>query len=214
MAQELGYSHLVHVDRLLTLSGQKLTGKRPDFVAVSIGAMPGAVFGATWEAKGRTNGFDDAALTKAKAQAASTPTLAGLTPVEAIASEAYFDVDDNTWKAKLRDPDWHGTYMKAGLETYLMAYYLPIRQAAGDGGSMTTVNDLRVMRLPLLGLTVTMPELLAEATLHSAELTLEEREQQELLSFTFHALAEEVGAGGAPDLVRAELDDNVAPFGG
>lgn len=213
MAQKLGYSHLVHVDRLLTLSGQKLSGKRPDFVAVSIGAAPGTVYGATWEAKGRTNGFDDAALTKAKIQAARTPTIAGLTPVETIASEAYFDVDDNTWRAKLKDPDWDGTYMKAGLETYLMAYYLPILAAAAEGGEAAVVDDVRIMRLPVLGLTVSIPEMLAEATIRSAQLELDEREQEGVMSYTFHALAEEIGAEWAPDLVRAELDDNVAPFG-
>ncbi len=213
MAQELGYTHLVHVDRLLNLSGQKLTGKRPDFVAVSMGTGPGTVFGATWEAKGRTNGFNGAALTKAKAQAMKTPSISGLTPVEAIASEAYFDADDNTWQAKLRDPEWDGAYMKAGLETYLMAYYLPMLEAADPAGSATVVNDLRVMRVPTLGMTLTMPEVLAEATLICAELPLEEREQAQLLSVAFHGLSEEMGGEWGPDLVRADLDDNTLPFG-
>lgn len=214
MALQLGYTHLVHVDRLLTMASQKLRGKRPDFVAVSMGTGPATTYGATWEAKGRTNGFDDTALTKAKAQATKAPTIAGLAPVEAIASEAYFDKDDHTWRAALRDPDWDGDYLKAGLETYLTAYYRPILEAAREGGSSNTDNGLRVLRIPSLDLTLTLPEPLAEAVDASFELPLEAREAEQAVSATFRSLAEELGPEWRPDLLHVALDDNARPFVG
>lgn len=156
----LGYPHLVHVDLLLAQQGTPLTGKRPDFVALDPSATH--LFSATVEAKGRTNGFDQTALIKAKQQAMRIPGVRGLTPAESIASEAYFDDKDN-WVSHLDDPDWDGENLDFGLETYLLVYYRTVIKAGRATRTWARDGNLYTFEIPTFPIRIRIPTVLVDA---------------------------------------------------
>lgn len=197
----LGYPHLVHVDVLLRHQQAPLTGTRPDFVAVDPGNA--AAYAAVVEAKGRTNGFKRDALAAAKAQTASTPTIRGLRPREAIASEAYFNAADQ-WSSVLADPDWAGRELNFGLETYLMLYYGNVIGAGREAPTWERDGDSFRFDVPSLPLVLRLPAPLVDAYDASREYANDEqRDAQAPLLSTYRELVE--ATGGAGDLIDGAI---------
>lgn len=196
----LGYSHLVHVDRLLKAAGQPLQNSRPDFVAVHLGSNGKRTHAATWEAKGRTNGFDSAALDTAKDQAKVIPLIKGLKARETVASEAYFHPKTTVWSAKLKDPDWEGEELDIGLETYLLAYYLPLVRAARQTHQVDIVGEDTVFTVPDFSMTVGLPTELVAAVDECLKVEDEARDEQKVITRSVRALMVQRGTESS-DLV-------------
>ncbi|CAN3702716.1 hypothetical protein MMX123_02746 [Microbacterium sp. MM2322] len=200
----LNYSHLVHVDRLLRAEGKSLTGSRPDFVAIDLGPNGARTNAATWEAKGRTNRFNPATLDSAKVQAQKIPALNSFKPQETIASEAYFETKTNVWSAKLKDPDWEGKELKAGLETYLVSYYQPLIAAGRQSGHLNETDLTFSYEIPGFGLTINLPTELVKAVDESAEVPFKQRESKGLVSSAARTLRERHPTS-SPDLVDTDF---------
>jgi len=207
----LGYSHLVHVDALLLAEGVPLTGMRPDFVAVQLGKRRSEVYGATVEAKGRTNGFDATALAAAKTQARVIPMISGLTPRETIAAEAHFG-DSSEWAAVLEDPEWEGERLQIGLEGYLMVYYETVIEAGRETDSWALGDEEFRYSIPGYPFGVRIPRRLVEAYDKTVLLSAEEREQSGLMSEACFTLSKEHQRGAGVDYISLEfssgLDDD------
>lgn len=98
--------HLVHVDAVLKILGQKIGNvQRPDLVGYRQGATANSPGRLLVEAKGRTNGFAQLPVSKAKSQLSSAPPavlqlVGGAAP--RIASLAYFENDH--WRGYMVDP--------------------------------------------------------------------------------------------------------------
>ena len=98
--------HLVHVDAVLKILGQKIGNvQRPDLVGYGQGATANSLGRLLLEAKGRTNGFDQSPVTKAKDQLRNAPPkvlqLVG-SDAPKIASLSYFE--NNHWRGYMVDP--------------------------------------------------------------------------------------------------------------
>ncbi len=199
----LRYSHLVHVDRLLVAARAPLKASRPDFVAIHMGSGAARTHAATWEAKGRTNAFDSKALKTAKDQAKIVPLIAGLKARETVASEAYFATKTDVWEAKLRDPEWAGTRIDAGLETYLLTYYLPIIRAGRETGNVEQNDEAFEFTVPGFDLTVSLPRALSDAVDRAEGLDVEERDEAKLVTTAYRRLTESDG-----DVPKTTSDDD------
>jgi hypothetical protein len=200
----LGYPHLVHVDVLLHHQGVSLTGTRPDFVAVDPGNQ--SAYAAVVEAKGRTNKFDRDALRAAKRQTASTPTVRGLVPKEAIASEAYFDAGDH-WSSVLADPVWDGRELNFGLETYLMLYYRNVIDAGREAPSWEQDNGAFRFDVPGLPLELQIPTAIVDAYDASRDMADDDqRDDNAPLLGAYRELIEASGTTG--DLVAATITND------
>lgn len=205
----LGYPHLVHVDLLLKQQGSSLNGKRPDFVAVNPKARAPDAYSAVLEAKGRTNGFDQAALNSAKAQSLITPGVRGLVIRERIASESYFDVNDH-WSSVLEDPEGTGHELDFGLETYLLVYYRNIIEAARQSGTWAQLGDHHQFSVPELPVVLSLPSRLVEAYDESAEIQENEaRDEAARIVRTYRNIVEEAVEGSPGDLVVGRLAPNL-----
>lgn len=198
--KELGYSHLVHVDRLLKAAGQPLQNSRPDFVAIHLGPNGKRTHAATWEAKGRTNGFDSGALNTAKDQAKVIPLIKGLKARETVASEAYFHPKTTVWSAKLKDPDWEGEELEIGLETYLLAYYSPLVKAGRQTQQMEVVGEDTVFTVPDFSMTIGLPTELVVAVDECVKVEADARDEQKLITRAVRTLMVQRGAKSS-DLV-------------
>lgn len=196
----LGYSHLVHVDRLLKAEGKPLSKSRPDFVAIHLGPA-GRTHAATWEAKGRTNGFDADALNTAKAQAKAIPLIRGLKARETVASEAYFHPKTAVWSAKLKDPEWEGEELAIGLETYLLSYYRPLVIAGRQTERVDVVGGNTVFTVPDFDMKFALPTELILAVDQSAGIARELREEQKLVTRVVRSLLEASEDAEPTDLV-------------
>ncbi|MCM1011768.1 hypothetical protein FJ887_004260 [Brevibacterium sp. XM4083] len=166
----LGYPHLVHVDLLLQHASHPLSGSRPDFVAVDPTSKLRNAYSAVVEAKGRTNGFDEGPLDRAKAQVAKTPTIRNLSPVEGIASVAYFD-DNDHWASVLKDPEGAGEELDLGLESFLLLYYRNIIEAGRQSQTWELVNGAYEFLVTDFQLAFQIPESLVDAYDASSEIT-------------------------------------------
>jgi hypothetical protein len=200
----LGYTHLVHVDRLLLAQGSKLSGKRPDFVAVQVGGRGTPMYGATVEAKGRTNGFDAGALLRAKSQARVVPMISGLAARETIASEAFFD-DSNQWSCVLQDPDWSGTVLDIGIEGFLLTYYETVIDAGKQTATWSSDGQVYSFVVPGFPITITIPDRLVIAHTRSSELPARERERAGLLLNALQDLYDETDSL-ATDWIGVDLN--------
>jgi hypothetical protein len=201
----LGYPHLVHVDLLLQQQGSKLTGTRPDFVAVNPNRFGAPAYSAVFEAKGRTNGFDQSALNRAKDQVRLTPGVRGLVPKERVASQAYFD-DAHNWSSVLRDPDGEGAELDFGIETYLMVYYRNIIEAGLASNTWRDVNGNFEFSLPGYPITLRMPIQLVEAYHASALIEdTEVRDQEANILKAYRELASSPVPTPLDDLVQIDL---------
>lgn len=205
----LGYPHLVHLDRLLKQQGLPLKGKRPDFVAISPAQKNSVTpFGATFEAKGRTNGFDQAALDKAKEQAKLIPKIRGLAAVERVGAEGYFDEFDH-WSAILADPDGEGIELELGLETYLLVYYRNIIEAGSQSGTWGQVDDHHQFLVPDLPIVLSIPSQLVNACEASANIPENKaRDEAGLIIGTYRALVEAADDDDFDDFVTATMAPN------
>ncbi|MEX3507556.1 MULTISPECIES: hypothetical protein [unclassified Corynebacterium] len=98
--------HLVHVDAVLKISGQKIGNvQRPDLVGYMQGATANNLGRLLLEAKGRTNGFAQPPVKTAKKQLRKAPPevlqlVGGTAP--RIASLSYFE--NNHWSGYMVDP--------------------------------------------------------------------------------------------------------------
>lgn len=165
----LGYPHLVHVDLLLQHQGLPLSGSRPDFVAVDPTSKLRNAYSAVVEAKGRTNGFDEGPLERAKIQVANTPSIRNLSPIERVASVAYFD-DTDQWASVLKDPEGTGKELDLGLESFLFVYYQNIIEAGRESQTWELVNGAYEFSVGDFQLTFQIPESLVDAYDASSEI--------------------------------------------
>ncbi|MEO8261188.1 MAG: hypothetical protein ABI566_01350 [Pseudolysinimonas sp.] len=201
----LGYPYLVHVDLLLQHQGTPLSGRRPDFVAANPSSVPGAAYSAVVEAKGRSNGFDEGPLDRAKRQVATTPAIRGLAPVERVASVAYFD-DSDHWASVLKDPDGDGEDLKFGLETFLLLYYRAIIEAGRESETWGRAGGQYRFELPGFPLVFELPELLVDAYDASAEISsTQERDAEAPILSTYYEIAATSKDPG--DLVSSRFGD-------
>lgn len=74
-ARILGVPSLVHVDAILRLLGRRTRKSRPDFLGVHPRT---SLLSVAVEAKGRTHGYTDALVSKAKAQSRALPGVTGV----------------------------------------------------------------------------------------------------------------------------------------
>jgi hypothetical protein len=202
----LGYPHLVHVDLLLMHQGSPLSGRRPDFVAVDPTSTRGGAYSAVVEAKGRSNGFDEGPLDRAKTQVARTPALRGLAPIERVASVAYFD-DSDHWASVLKDPDGDGGELKLGLESFLFLYYRTIIEAGRESETWGRTDGLYRFALPDFPLEFEIPELLVDAYDVSAEISsTKARDEEAAIVRIYYELA--ASATTAPgDFISSRFQD-------
>ena len=203
----LGYTHLVHVDALLKEAGMPLGGKRPDFLALSVPSKGPTVFGATVEAKGRTNGFDKTALDKAKRQARMIPTIRGIGKPETVASEAYFN-DAEEWSSVLEDPEFASEEMQVGVESYLVAYYRTVIQAGRESATWRQEGDEFAFDVPAFPFAIRLPKALVDGFDLSVRLNRTEREVVRPLLLAYWTLTSDVSV--RPDslvqLVPSDVD--------
>lgn len=200
----LGYPHLVHLDLLLQHQGLPLSGRRPDFVAVNPTSTPNNAYSAVVEAKGRSNGFEDGPLDRAKDQVAVAPALHGLVPVERIASVAYFD-EDYHWASVLKDPDGDGCQLELGLESFLFLYYRTIIEAGRESETWRLADGFYQFALPDFPIEIELPEELVEAYDISAEASsTEERDAEAPISTSYYRISESV-PGKPGDLVSSRF---------
>lgn len=201
----LGYPHLVHVDLLLKQQGSILGGKRPDFVAVNPAAHPTNAYSAVLEAKGRTNGFSQSALDRAKKQSLVTPGVRGLVVGERVASESFFD-ENGHWSSVLEDPDGTGSELEIGLETYLLVYYRNIIEAGRQSGTWEQTGGHYQFTVPELHVVLSMPESLVEAYDASSEIQ-ESRSRDDTAPIvrTYRDLVEGLVDGDLGDLVTSSF---------
>jgi hypothetical protein len=201
----LGYTHLVHVDRLLLLAGKTLSGKRPDFLALQFDSAGTRIYAATVESKGRTNRFDQGALETAKKQAQATPSIQGLTPREAIASESSFDRAD-VWTSALLDPDWDGEFLNMGTDIFLLAYYGPVIDAGRESGSARETNNRFEFMVPGLPLTISLPKEIATAVDRARSLRPEQRVDSSLLTDAYWHARGNASGPSRGDMFRASFE--------
>lgn len=202
----LGYPHLVHVDLLLQHQGTPLTGRRPDFVAVNPTSTRGTAYSAVVEAKGRSNGFAERPLDRAKTQVATTPAIRGLAPVERVASVAYFD-DSDRWASVLKDPDGDGGELELGLESFLLIYYRTIIDAGRESETWALVDGRYRFALPDFPLEFELPELLVDAYDASAEITsAKDRDREAAILTTYHEITASATASPG-DLISSRFRD-------
>lgn len=93
-----GVPWLVHLDQFAGTTNLPSKGERPDLV--------GADLSGAWlvaEAKGRSNGWDEHAETKAKQQTRRLRRINGSWPAVRVASQSYFEFDE--LRVSLVDPD-------------------------------------------------------------------------------------------------------------
>lgn len=148
---------LVHLDTYLRTIGRPTMQSRPDFLGFKWG-MGSAV---AVEAKGRSNGFDDQLVGRAKAQAQRLPALTGLVST-AVASVAWFD-KDGVWHALLVDPPSEPSGVEFKASAILAAHYLPVVRAAAASDWTSTDDDRISFDVPPIDLAVSMPTEVFEA---------------------------------------------------
>lgn len=122
---------LVHLDAALAHMGATTRKSRPDFV----GYHPATgAYSLALEAKGRSRGWSDQPLVRAKAQAGLLPKVVRTTTTITAASLMFFS-DDLHWSGHLEDPPAQQSQIKP-LELGLVTsqYYLPIVHALVDLG--------------------------------------------------------------------------------
>lgn len=202
----MGFTHLVHVDRLLVDAGQRLTRSRPDFVAVNASSGLSRGYGATWEAKGRTRAFDGEALRRAKDQAMRTVMISGLSRWESIGSEAYFDATTELWEAALCDPEPTGPTLSLGLQGYLRCYYRTLVSAARQGQDLQEIDgDLR-FSVPGVPLRVQVPVELVEAVDETEGTAPGQREEIEPMTEAYDQAAERITDVRGADLIKVTVE--------
>lgn len=204
----LGYPHLVHVDLLLRHQGLTLSGHRPDFVAVDPASSLRNAYSAVVEAKGRTNGFDEGPLDRAKAQVATTPTIRNLHVRERIASVAYFDEDDH-WASVLKDPDGSGEALALGLESYLLLYYRNIIEAGRESETWELTNGSYSFVVRDFRMEFQIPKSLVDAYDESAGIaSSEDRDAEAPILANFYRLAESSSDDAGDLIVSRFLGDS------
>jgi hypothetical protein len=202
-----GYSHLTHLDRLLELAGQPLRGRRPDFLAVD---PMRTSFIATVEAKGRTRGFEQAALTSATLQATAIPTLPGFVPSECVASVAYFDANSDSWSAMIEDPPGSEEQLPLSMEDVLMEYYRPIIEAGRAAPDWEELPLSATFSIPSTPFRIALPRLLVSAFDSAQGLGMEKRRAQQPIAAAYRSLMESGDALQRPldnDLITCAIDE-------
>ena len=161
MCGKLGLaSHLIHVDAVRSVVFGDAGGRsRPDLVGVDASMT----YSMLVEAKGRSGGWDQEAIDKAKDQVTALTPIINMTPTR-IASLAYFD---DGWVAWLIDPEGDVDDARSGLslEAVLIAYYRPLVSAmrAGDVTRDASARaNLRISRLPGIDMNLGLPESIIE----------------------------------------------------
>lgn len=196
----LGYTHLSHLDALLLQAGRSLTGTRPDFLAVN--AM-GNAYVATVEAKGRTGGFAQPVIVRAKKQARAIPGLPGFAPQATIASLAYFD-KNGAWSAHLEDPPSAGAQLRLSPEDVLLVHYRAVIAAGRETRTWDVAATRASFSLPEMPLRLSLPSSLVKAYDESRALTQPARADRTPLLRAFRETAEALG--GVGDLVTLEVE--------
>jgi hypothetical protein len=161
----LGVPRLVHLDAVVALLGypaSRLT--RPDLLAFDPATMS---YTLAVEAKGRSGGWDQKAVCRAKGQACSLPMVVGTSSALRVASLAYFE--DHAWRAYLEDPepaldelsDW------VTIELLLVAYYRPLVAVLRTDGvrlvRSTADDGIASGELPGMDLTLGLPLAIVDA---------------------------------------------------
>ncbi|MFZ2273646.1 hypothetical protein [Corynebacterium variabile] len=152
------YQYIIHVDAILQSKNLPLKGKRPDFIGIDIfGHQSGLI-----EAKGRSNGFDQGALDKAKVQVGYTPAISSLGVNERIASEAYFD-ENNHWSAVIADPTGNDSTINITIEELLVIYYDNIVNAGRATGTWRQRGNNFTFRPPESSIEISIPKVIVDA---------------------------------------------------
>lgn len=161
----LGYSHLVHLDKLMKHHGHALAGGRSDLVGLTAASIIGkkAVSNiATVEAKGRTDGAPPHLRASTKAQAMTISALKATNVFETVASIAHFDTKGR-WRASLGDPAWTGRNSDVTVEAALRHYYARVINAGRQSRTWEVRDGQARFDVPRVGLSLSMPNELVEA---------------------------------------------------
>lgn len=156
--------HLVHVDAVLQILGKKIGNvRRPDLVGYAQGATAKSLGRLLLEAKGRTHGFAQPPVTKAKAQLNNAPhavlQLVGSTATR-IASLAYFEND--LWEGFMIDPPgtpvrspYSDDEFQALIDTAYCWPFMEIIEAFPGDRSQT--QEEHTVWVPEAGIKISMP---------------------------------------------------------
>jgi len=155
----LGVPHLVHLDAILAILGQRANKSRPDFVGFDLASMTYTI---AVEAKGRSWERDDDVTNKAKEQAQLLPTIVTTSSSVRAASVASFDTD-GYWVAYLEDPA--GPYEQLVSLTAgdtLVAYYRPLVAALLTAGTDRELSDDLTLfaRMPDIDMMLGIPRII------------------------------------------------------
>jgi hypothetical protein len=158
----LGVPHLIHLDSVLQLLGAPTRTSRPDLVGYDAFSRQ---FSISVEAKGRSGGWFDNVIDKAKDQARLMPAVIGLKSNVCVASLAYFG-SRGRWEAYLEDPP-RTNHQVDDIQpsTLLIGYYRPLVAAMLEAGiSESDSSDIEaVSNLPGLDAKLGLPEPIVRA---------------------------------------------------
>jgi len=128
---------LVHLEKINAFRNIGLVGKsRPDLIGLtSHGEW------AIFEAKGRTHGFSQHVLNKAKSQTRQVRHIAGWAPVLRVATESYFQPHLGIHLADPESFDEDAIDLKLDEAQLLATYYLTFRNLTGFLSRRESFND-------------------------------------------------------------------------
>ncbi|MFC9692284.1 hypothetical protein ACFTSF_27300 [Kribbella sp. NPDC056951] len=158
----LGVPHLIHLDSVLQLLGAPTRTSRPDLVGYDAFSRQ---FSISVEAKGRSGGWFDNIIDKAKDQARLMPAVVGPKSNVCVASLAYFG-SRGRWEAYLEDPPKSNSQIDdIQPSTLLVGYYRPLVAAMFEAGiSESERSDAEVVtNLPGLDAKLGLPEPIVRA---------------------------------------------------
>ena len=205
--------HLVHVDAVLKFLGQKIGNvQRPDLVGYRQGATANSLGRLLVEAKGRTNGFDQSSVSKAKTQLSSAPDavrqLVG-SAAPRIASLSYFENDH--WRGYMVDPPGapvKSLYSDDEFQTLVdTAYCWPFMEIIkACPGDRSQASERHTVLMPEVNMKISMPSPIFER-LEELSLLAESDSWQELWANINHnppTFAPVTAGGGKRELVQID----------
>jgi hypothetical protein len=151
----LGVPHLVHLDAVLAMLGQRTNKSRPDFVGFDLASMTYTI---AVEAKGRTWERTEDVTNSAKEQARRLPTVIATSSSVRVASVASFEA--GCWEAYLEDPAApYGQLVSLTTGDVLVSYYRPLVAALLTAGADPQLSDDSTVfaRMPDIDVTLGIP---------------------------------------------------------